>query len=85
VLNSAYWRFVLSNNAKIVLPVLWRNAILDKKYFTNGVLWANIKDSTLLEKIGGMSLATLRRTIKELDDLGVIVKVDKKISLKKYF
>jgi len=85
VLNSAYWRFVISNNAKVLLPVLYRSALNDRKYAVNGVLIANIKNKTLIERVGGMSWNTLRRTIDELDALGIIVKLDKSFRNNKYF
>lgn len=85
VLGSAYWRFVLSNNAKVLLPVIYRCALNDRNYAANGVLLSNIKNKTLIERVGGMSLSTLCRTIDELDALGIIVKLEKNLRNNRYF
>lgn len=84
--RSYYWRYILSTNDKIVLMALWDSAILDKYFYENGILIANIKQNTLLvHKIGNMSYPTMRRSLKHLHDIGAIVKLNKKFRNNRYF
>jgi hypothetical protein len=84
--DSYYWKYMLSPNEKIVLPALWESAIIDTKYHTNGLLLANIKYRTILDKIGSMTYSTLKKTISRLDRTGALIKLDRnRFRNNKYF
>lgn len=82
--DSYYYRYVLDDTDKNLLQCLWKNvSIGSSKYFNNGLLVANIKEKTLLEK-SGLSYPTLLRHIKRLDSLGVIIKKRRKVKHNRY-
>jgi len=83
--KSYYWRYVLSTEDKIVLPTLLESIIIDKTFYNNGLLIANIKHESLLDKIGSMSYSKLRRSLDHLDSTGAIVRLHKKFRNSRYF
>jgi len=85
VLNSNYYRYVLSDTDKNILHYLWANvSIGNSEYYKNGLLVTNIKEQTLIRK-SGETYHTLIRHLKRLDSLGVIVKVRSKVKHNRYF
>ncbi len=85
VLNSFYYRYVLSDTDKNILHYLWANvSIGSSKYYKNGLLVANIKEQTLIEK-SGETYSTLIRHLKRLDYLGAAIKIRSKVKHNRYF
>ena len=85
VLNSSYYRYVLSDTDKNILHYLWANvSIGNSEYYREGLLVTNIKEQTLLRK-SGETYHTLIRHLKRLDYLGVIIKVRSRVKHNRYF
>jgi len=85
MIKSYYWRYVLSTEDKVVLQTLWDSIIIDKTFYNNGLLIANIKLETLMDKIGSISYSKLRRSLDNLNNIGAIIKLHKKFRNSRYF
>jgi hypothetical protein len=84
VMDSNYYKYILNDTDKNILQHLWSNvSIGSSKYYQNGLLVANIKEQTLLEKTGE-TYPTLLRRLKRLDSLGVIIKKRHKVKHNRY-
>jgi len=85
VLNSNYYRYVLSDTDKNILHYLWANvSIGNSEYYREGLLITNIKEQTLIRK-SGETYHTLIRHLKKLDSLGIAIKVRSKVKHNRYF
>jgi len=85
VLNSNYYRYILSDTDKNILHYLWANvSIGSSEYYKEGLLVTNIKERTLMRKTGE-TYHTLVRHLKRLDSLGVAIKVRSKVKHNRYF
>jgi len=85
--RSYYWKYVLSTNDKVLLPALWDSVLIDDYFYASGLLVANIRhDTIMINKIGSMSHATIRRSLNHLNNIGAIVKINgAKFRNNKYF
>lgn len=73
MLDSYYYRWLLTPSQKIVIQCMWTCIVPN---IVKGVLLANIKQETLLERVGnGIGLTNLRQILNDLDKMGVIIKV----------
>lgn len=85
MLNSYYYRYVLTSNDKIILQALW-GRFLNKgtESYSKGLLIVNIKQKTLREKIGSITRSTCNRALQKLDKLGAIIKIESKMKNNRY-
>lgn len=73
MMNSKYYNYVLSSTDIKVFLILWDKVLApNSKYYKRGQLVVNIKQETM-SGITGLSIATIKRSIKKLDMLGAIV------------
>jgi len=85
LLNTDYYKWILTNNDKIVLQTLWKSFLVNgTDPYSKGLLIVNIKQKTLMEKIGTITQSTCMRSLKKLDKLGVIIKVKNNARNNKY-
>ena len=85
LINTSYYKWVLTNNDKIVLQTLWKSFLVSgTNSYAKGLLIANIKQQTLMEKIGNITPSTCTRSLKKLDRLGAIIKVKNNARNNKY-
>jgi len=86
LVESYYWRYMLTPIDREVLTTLWNGVATGQKSYANGLLIANIKQETIAERIGSVSRATVKRSLKKLDALGAIIKLPNKYNgeLKKF-
>jgi len=85
LLNTDYYKWVLTNNDKIVLQTLWKSFLVNGAApYSKGLLIVNIKQKTLMEKIGTITQSTCTRSLKKLDKLGVIIRVKNDARNNKY-
>lgn len=86
MLNSYYYRHVLTGDDRVVLQTLWIS-FLNKgtEPYSRGLLIANIKQKTLQNKIGNISYFALKQSLQKLHDLGVIIKIRQKVKHNRYF
>lgn len=76
VMDSYYYRWLMTPPQKIVLQCVWACTVPN---IVKGVLLANIKQETLLERVGnGIGLTNLRQILNDLDRLGAVIKVPTK-------
>jgi len=85
MLNSHYYRYVLTGDDRAALQTLWIS-FLNKgtEPYSRGLLIANIKQKTLREKFGNITYSTCNRSLQKLDKLGAIVKVENKAKNNRY-
>jgi len=85
LLNTSYYRWVLTNNDKIILQTLWKSFLVNgTNSYAKGLLIVNIKQQTLMEKIGNITPSTCTRSLKKLERLGIIIKVKNNARNNKY-
>jgi DNA-binding HxlR family transcriptional regulator len=85
LLNTNYYRWVLTSNDKIVLQTLWKSFLVNgADPYLKGLLIVNIKQKSLMEKIGNITQSTCMRSLKKLNKLGVIIKVKNDARNNKY-
>jgi len=85
LLNTDYYKWVLNSNDKIVLQTLWKSFLVNgTDPYSKGLLIVNIKQRTLMEKIGNITQSTCMRSLKKLNRLGAIIKVKNDARNNKY-
>jgi len=84
IFDSKYFNYLLRPNDKIVLFKLYQKVVNKNYYLYNhGLLIANIKLETLFQGLG-MARTTAYRSLCKLDELGVIIKLDRKSRNSRY-
>jgi len=85
MLNSYYYKYVLTSDDKIVLQTLL-GSFLNKgtEPYSKGLLIVNIKQKTLREKIGNITQTTCNRSLQRLNTLGIIIKLKNKAKNNRY-
>ena len=86
MLDSYYYRYVLTGDDRVVLHTLWVS-FLNKgtTSYSKGLLIANIKQKTLQDKIGNISYFALKQSLQKLHNVGVIIKIRQKVKHNRYF
>lgn len=83
--SSNYYKWVLRSADRDAIHTLWRKALnKGTKYYEHGILIANIKIQTLSLE-AGLRYSTLKDSLNRLDQLGVIIKLDKISRNNRYF
>lgn len=85
MLNSHYYKHVLTGDDRSVLHTLWIS-FLNKgtESYSRGLLVVNMKQKTLREKFGNITYSTCNRSLQKLDKLGAIVKIESNARNNKY-
>ena len=82
---SSYFRWILTPDERILLLALWDSVSYDNNsLYANGLLVSNVTYKTLQRKVGCMSYATFRRSLKKLIKLGIIIKLKNKARNNRY-
>ncbi|KKN04863.1 hypothetical protein LCGC14_1093180 [marine sediment metagenome] len=83
--KSNYYKWILRPADRDTIHALWRK-VLNKgtKHYENGILITNIKIKTLAIE-AGLRYSTVKDSLARLDDLGVIIKLERKSRNNRYF
>jgi len=81
-IRSYYCRFLLPLDHWAVYEVILDNVItINSRHYDGGLLIANLKRETILEKVGyQISLSRLKKILKRLEDLGLVIIVHRNYS-----
>ena len=82
--DTDYYRWILSAQEKVIFYYMTRMVLTkDNKYYPNGLLIVNAKIETIADKCG-LSYGTTKDAVKKLNDIGAIVKLNKKAKNNRY-
>jgi len=81
-IRSYYCRYLLPPDHRAVYEVIIDNVItVNSRHYDGGLLIANLKRETILEKVGyQISLSRLKKILKRLENLGLVIIIHRNYS-----
>jgi len=74
--KNYYYRFVLTPTDRDVYRTLLRSVLSNRcPEFDNGIIIVNMREDRLANKIGQISLSTLKRSLNRLEKAGIIIRI----------